>query len=138
MANKIKPDGLSQSKIYENGDLYNITVKDLKDNEIAIIQLLNDYNTKVKKIDELQESEKQLSAELQYQNASPFFSIIAALVNVIGSVISCCGVNFITGKDNINMGNCLVIAGGLLLLLGSIMTIFYRYIYKWTNKPKVK
>lgn len=110
----------------------------MKDNEIAIIQLLNDYNTKVKKIDELQESEKQLSAELQYQNASPFFSIIAALVNVIGSVISCCGVNFITGKDNINMGNCLVIAGGLLLLLGSIMTIFYRYIYKWTNKPKVK
>lgn len=56
--------------------------------------------------------------------ASPFFSIIAALVNVIGSVISCCGVNFITGKDNINMGNCLVIAGGLLLFLGSIMTIF--------------
>ena len=138
MANKIKPDGLSQSKIYENGDLYNITVKDLKDNEIAIIQLLNDYNTKVKKIDELQESEKQLSAELQYQNASPFFSIIAALVNVIGSVISCCGATFITGKDNINMGNCLVIAGGLLLLLGSIMTIFYRYVYRWTNKPKVK
>ena len=26
MANKIKPDGLSQSKIYENGDLYNMTI----------------------------------------------------------------------------------------------------------------
>ena len=138
MANKIKPDGLSQSKIYENGDLYNITVNDLKDNEIAIIQLLNDYNTKVKKIEELQESEKQLSAELQYQNVSPFFSILAALVNVIGSVISCCGVNFVTGEDNTKMGIFLVIAGGLLLLLGSIMTICYRHVYRWTNKPKVK
>lgn len=73
MANKISLDDLPQSQIYENGELYSISIEDLKGNKVAIMQLINDYNTKVKTIERLQKSESQLSSELQYQNASPFF-----------------------------------------------------------------
>ena len=104
MASKITLDGLCQPQIYEDGNLYSITVEDLKGNRIAIMQLINDYNTKVKTIERLQLSEKRLSSELQYQNASPFFAIIATIINIIGSVISCCGVNFLTSNENVGTG----------------------------------
>ena len=44
MANKISPDDLPQSQIYENGELYSISIEDLKGNKVAIMQLINDYN----------------------------------------------------------------------------------------------
>ena len=87
MANKIRQDGLSQSQIYENGELYSISIEELKGNEVAIRQLVNDYNTKVKTIEKLQKSETMLSSELQYQNANPFFASIAAVINIVGSLI---------------------------------------------------
>lgn len=136
MANKISPDDLPQSQIYENGELYSISIEDLKGNKVAIMQLINDYNTKVKTIERLQKSESHLSSELQYQNASPFFAIIAAVVNVIGSVISCCGINFITSDSNCTLGYVLVAAGCVLLLAGSVITICYKYVYKWMNNLK--
>lgn len=129
MANKIRQDGLSQSQIYENGELYSISIEELKGNEVAIRQLVNDYNTKVRTIEKLQKSETMLSSELQYQNANPFFASIAAVINIVGSVISCCGVNLITGNESVKMGIVFVIAGSILLLAGSIMTIFYKHVY---------
>lgn len=129
MANKIRQDGLSQSQIYENGELYSISIEELKGNEVAIRQLVNDYNTKVKTIEKLQKSETMLSSELQYQNANPFFASIAAVINIVGSVILCCGVNLITGNESVKMGIVFVIAGSILLLAGSIMTIFYKHVY---------
>lgn len=51
MANKIRTEGLLQSQVYENGNLYSISIADLKGNEIAITQLVNDYNTKVQTIE---------------------------------------------------------------------------------------
>lgn len=125
MANKIRTEGLLQSQVYENGNLYSISIDDLKGNEIAITQLINDYNTKVQTIEKLQQSEKRLSSELQYQNASPFFAIIAALINIVGSVISCCGINFITSNDKVVVGYILVASGSLLLFIGSALTICY-------------
>lgn len=137
MANKIKPDDLTQSQIYENGDIYSFTVDDLKGNKVAIMQLINNYNALVKSNEKLQMSETQLTAELQYQNASPFFAIIAAIINVIGSVVSCCGVNFITANAKENIGYWLVGAGSILILVGNILMICYKYVYKWMNKDKL-
>ena len=34
MANKIRTEGLLQSQVYENGNLYSISIADLKGNEI--------------------------------------------------------------------------------------------------------
>ena len=78
MANKISPDDLPQSQIYENGELYSISIEDLKGNKVAIMQLINDYNTKVKTIERLQKSGSHLSSELQYQNVTIYFSILPA------------------------------------------------------------
>lgn len=136
MANKIRTEGLLQSQVYENGNLYSISIDDLKGNEIAITQLINDYNTKIQTIEKLQQSEKSLSSELQYQNASPFFAIIAALINIVGSVISCCGINFITGSEKVVVGYILVASGSLLLFIVSALTICYKYVYRWMNKQK--
>ena len=131
-------EAFQQSQVYENGNLHSISIDDLKGNEIAIMQLINDYNTKVRTIENLQQTEKRLASELQYQNASPFFAIIATLINIIGSVISCCGVNFITGDDNVMVGYILVVSGSLLLFSGSALTICYKYVYRWMNKTKNK
>lgn len=138
MANKIRTEGLLQSQVYENGNLYSISIADLKGNEIAITQLVNDYNTKVQTIEKLQQSEKRLASELQYQNASPFFAIIAALISIVGSVISCCGVNFITSNEKVMVGYILVASGSLLLFIGSALTICFKYVYRWMNKQKNK
>lgn len=134
MANKIRTEVCQQSQVYENGNLYSISIDDLKENKIAIMQLVNDYNTKVMTIEKLQQTEKRLSSELQYQNANPFFAIIATIINIVGSVISCCGINFITSNDNFVVGYILVISGSLLLLVGGALTICYKYVYRWMNK----
>lgn len=126
--------GVKNKYIQLYGNLYSISIDDLKGNEIAITQLINDYNTKVQTIERLQQSEKRLSSELQYQNASPFFAIIAALINNVGSVISCCGINFITSNDKIVVGYILVASDSLLLFIGSALTICYKYVYRWMNK----
>lgn len=62
MANRNRIEGFQQSLVYENGNFYSISIDDLKGNEIVIMQLINDYNTKVKTIENLQQSEKQLSS----------------------------------------------------------------------------
>ena len=117
MANKIRTEGLLQSQVYENGNLYSISIADLKGNEIAITQLVNDYNTKVQTIEKLQQSEKRLSSELQYQNASPFFSIIAAL-------ISTANVNFVALSIF-----CLVSERFWHCLINSAQFVYELYIY---------
>lgn len=136
MANRINADDIRQSQIYENGAIYNLTVNDLLNNKVAIMHLTNDYNNMCKQVEALQKREKELSSELQYQNASPFFAIISTIINIIGTVICGCGVNFITGDKNVKVGYILLILGGLLLVVSGVMMICYKYVNKWMNKKK--
>lgn len=127
--------GEKRFSLYNGGELNDILTKDLVNNEVAIRQLINDYNLKSREIQELREKEVVLQSELDHQKTSPFYAIISAIVNVIGTIIVGYGINLLTSGTN-SMG--LIILGGILILTSNIQTICHRWVRKWFASPIVR
>lgn len=127
-----KPEGIDPSlntpsispeDIYEGGGLTRITVDDLLNNKTAILQLINDHNTKLKEIQKIRESESDLRSELDYQKTSPFFASIAAIFGVVSTICIGIGVNLLTANQS--SGIAIIFLGGIGVLTSNVMTIFH-------------
>ena len=128
---------LTQLEIYEGGYLQGITIDDLKDNPTAIRQLINDYNEKANRIEELDKELQEIKGELEYQNTYPFITTFAAVFNVAGTILVGVSVNQITSApqgENPTASVVLLVLGGVIVLLASISTILYKWGRKWCNK----
>lgn len=66
----------------------------------------------------------------EFLKVSPFISFLATVINIIGSVTIAIGVNNISNK----LGVTLIILGAILVLAGSLSTVFYPYARGWFNK----
>ena len=122
----------SQFSLYNGGELNKILTKDLVNNEVAIKQLINEYNLKSKEIQELREERIGLKTELDHQKTSPFYAIVSAICNIIGTIIVGYGVNLLSTEDS---GIYLVILGGALILVSNIQTICHRWVRQWFSSP---
>ena len=67
---------------------------------------------------------------IEFLKVSPFISFLATVINIIGSVTIAIGVNNISNK----LGVTLIILGAILVLAGSLSTVFYPYARGWFNK----
>lgn len=114
--NIIEPLSPSELNIYEGGNLNQITVNDLLNNSVAIRQLVNNHNIKIKELSDTKEEVNNLKSQLEYLKTSPFNSIFAALVSIVGSIVVAIGVNNITTS----MGICLIILGAIIILTISL------------------
>ena len=70
---------ITGSEVYEGGSLNPITVDDLKNNRVGIIQLINNFNEKSKKLEAVEEELAETKGELEYQNTYPFITIFSAV-----------------------------------------------------------
>ena len=124
---------LKQFSLYNRGELNAILTKDLVNNEVAIKQLINEYNIKTREIQELREVEIELQSELDHQKTSPFYAIISAFFNIIGTIIVGYGINALaSGAKSV----FLVVLGGVLILGSNIQTICHRWVRQWFANSK--
>ena len=143
MSNKVTSPNFGASDIYEGGDITQISAEELKGNIVGIRQLINSYNLVAIESKKKDVTIQNLTAENEYLNTAPYISIIAAIINIIGSLIigiasekvgnELQAVNGDVSKKSI----ILLITGVILIALGSLSTILYPKARKWYN-PKEK
>ncbi len=134
MANgEINEPDFNELGIYEGGSLNEISCSDLVNNEIAIRQLINNYNLKIKESARLQREIGTLKSDLEYQKTSPFISIIAMLVNIVGTIIVGYGVNLLSASDAGLPSTTFIVLGGILIVVSNLSTILYRWAKEWFN-----
>lgn len=90
----------SSSSIYEGGTLSQITIKDLKNNEVAIRQLINTHNTLAQKYENAEQKSSELKSSLEHIKTTPFMAIVSSIINVIGTIIVGIGVNQCSSNEN--------------------------------------
>lgn len=132
MGSEIKNPILKECDVYEGGNLSEITLSELKDNETAIKQLINSNNAKAKEVDRLHAEITQLRSESDYLKTTPFVAICFAVFNVIGTIIVGFGVNLLSSSKDGHI-NIWIILGGILVLLSNLGVILYRWARSWFN-----
>lgn len=81
----------NSGEIYEGGTFSPIGVKDLLNNEVAIKQLLNDFQQKNKEIESNRATIKSLNMQIAASEMSWVLLLISIICNVIGSILVGCG-----------------------------------------------
>lgn len=122
-ANRI--NAVSSSEVYAGGVLTQISVSDLKDNEVAINQLLNNHNILQQELKDLRIQNQQLERELTITRISPFVTWISIVVNVIGTMLIAIGTSLNT-EELRWLFILLVCLGAVCLLCASIAVAFYK------------
>ena len=122
----------SSSAIYEGGSLSKISIEDLMNNEVAIRQLINNYNELIRENDDNKREASELKTSLEHIKTTPFVAILSAVINVIGTIIIGIGVN--QCSNNNHKINALIILGSILIIVCNVATILYPYCRGWFNK----
>ena len=136
MSNNITNVNMDELRIYEGGNLIEIKVDDLLNNETAIRQLLNTYHIKLNEIKTKDKDILDLNTSLEYHKTTPFMAIVAMLVNLVGSTIIALSANLLTLTNSPSYSGWLLGAGIFLVVIGSLSTILFPYARKWFNKGK--
>lgn len=130
---QINVPNITELNIYEGGSLNQISVSDLKDNEIAIRQLINTHNLKINEVQNANSQITSLQSELEFHKTSPFVSIFAIIVNLGGSTVVAFAVNLLTSDKTNNYAGWILAIGFILVFIGSLATILYPYARKFFN-----
>ncbi len=142
MGNRITPNFIDASVIYEGGNITEITADQLKGNIIAIRQLINQHNLIATENNNKEQIIQELKSENEYLKTAPFVSIVSAIVTVVGSLIIGIGTEMMgnelqsTNSDISTKTILLTSAGVLLILVGACATILYPKARDWFNKRR--
>lgn len=132
----LSKNSISSSQIYGGGTLSPITAEELKNNIVAIKQLINNFNEKAIKLEKIEKELSETKGELEYQNTYPFITIFAAVFNVVGTILVGVSVNQITSAaedEKMTASTVLLVLGGLIVLLSSLSAILYKWGRRWFN-----
>lgn len=127
---------IDERTIYEGGNLNAITVEDLENNPIAIRQLLNTHNIKVREATQQQIEIIDLKAELEYQKTTPFIAIVSACISIAGTIVLGIAINQITSTSPPAYSSTLLYTGAFLLFLSALVNILFPYARTFFNKKK--
>lgn len=122
-----------EKDIYEDGKLFRIKIEELKNNEIAIKQLVNSNNSSKKELKRIQEENNKKEIEIGLLKISSFISVISIVINVISTVILGVGINVITslsGNNDSKIGAILLCCGVLGSIVGNALPIIYPHYSK--------
>lgn len=132
----LSKNSISSSQVYGGGTLSPITAEELKNNIVAIKQLINNFNGKAIKLEKIEKELSETKGELEYQNTYPFITIFAAVFNVVGTILVGVSVNQITSAaedEKMTASTVLLVLGGLIVLLSSLSAILYKWGRRWFN-----
>lgn len=136
MSDVLNLGSISSSEVYDGGNLSQISAEELKDNLLAIRQLINNYNEKAKKLEAAEKELADTKGELEYQNTYPFITIFAAVFNVAGTILVGLSVNQLTSAaddENITASTVLLVLGFIIVVLSNLSAILYKRGRRWFN-----
>lgn len=142
MPNKVTSPNFEASDIYEGGDITQISAEELKNNIVGIRQLINSHNMIATDNKKKEITIQKITAENEYLNTSPFVSIFAAIVNIIGSLIiglgsEMAGNDLQSAEKDLKLKTILLISTGLVLIItASLATILYPKARSFYNSKK--
>ena len=140
MSSKLTVPTMDAAAIYEGGDITQITAEELKGNIIGIRQLINSHNLVATESKNKDNTIQDLKVENEYLRTSPYISIIAAAINIVGSLIIGISTEMMGNELQVPKGDIskktilLIITGVVLILVGSLSTILYPKARTWFNK----
>jgi len=135
---EINFQGSDTTMIEEGGALSTLTVEELKDNIIAIRQLININNRLERQLNIKENDIQNTKIEIEFLKASPFVSIIAAILNIAGAIQIALSINLMTSAtDHPKLNSVILICGIILITIGSLSTILYPYTKDWLIQKKI-
>lgn len=134
MKNKIDTSSINETNIYEGGALSQINADDLKDNVVAIKQLINNHLVAISQSRQKDVDIQSYKSTIEYLRTSPFVAIIAGVINIIGSLFIGIGINLYTQTAPPSYSWIIIASGIILVLVGSLTNILYPYARLWFNK----
>lgn len=128
-------DPNDETEVYESGKLKSVRIDELKNNVVAIKQLINNFNSLQKRTKILNEQLTSKTSEIEYLKTTPFIAISATISNVLFVIINGVGINMLTSSESSKaIGWTLLIVGGLGILCSNLWPILYPYARKFFNK----
>lgn len=122
------------SNIYEGGGISEIKAEELKNNLVAIRQLINSHNLVATENRNKEREVQRIQSENEYLKTSPFVSIISAVVSIFGSILVAIEVNVLTSNQSqSNINYIILVIGIIMLLVSSLANILYPKAREWFN-----
>lgn len=103
--------------IYEGGNLRTVTIEELVDNDVALRQLINDFNLTKRENENIKKRIETLNLERAGYVLQPWILTFVAAMNILGVAIVGLATNYVTS-------NTPPPAAMLLLILGIIISVF--------------
>lgn len=116
---------IEEKDIYENGRIFNISVKELLNNEVAIRQLINTNNLTNKRLSGLERINKNKEVEIGLLKARGFMSLPSTIINIVSTILVGFAINFLTGSNNNKLGISFLVIGIICGVLGNVLPVLY-------------
>lgn len=136
MENSINTSQLNEANIYEGGTLSQINADDLKDNVVAIKQLINNHLIVATQSKQKDLQIQEYKSTIEYLKTSPFIAIIASVITLSGTIMVGLAVKLYTQESTPSYSWIILLLGIILNLVGALSNILYPHARKWFNKIK--
>ena len=133
MDGQLSQNSIKVSQVYDGGSLNPISAEDLKGNIMGIRQLINNFNERAHRLEEVEEELHETKSELEYQNSYPYIALFSSTINVAGTILVGIGVDVQTSSSE-KSSIFLICIGGLLVLASNLFVILYKNIRQWSNR----
>lgn len=122
--------------IYQDGKLSIVTIEELLENEVALRQLVNDFNLIKRDNDRSKKIIDQLKLERAgYALQPPILSLVAT-INILGVVLVGLGTNYVTSSTPPSGAWVILIIGALICLLTAVTPIALPILIEGYSKRK--
>jgi nitroreductase len=109
--------------IYAGGKLTAVGISELLNNEVAVRQLINDYNQTKRENHQLHDQIQRLTVERAGLALQPAILGANAVFGIVGALLVGLGTNFITGERPPSGSWLLLFLGALISLVSAILPI---------------
>ena len=123
-----------EMSVYEGGSLSQINAEDLKDNVVAIKQLINNHNIEISRSRQKDIEIQDYKSTIEYLRTSPFSAVVAAIMSISGSILMSFATNLYTQSTTPKYTWIIMSVGIVLLIVGSLSTILFPYARNWFNR----
>jgi hypothetical protein len=123
--------------IYEGGRLAAVAITELLNNEVAVRQLINDYNQTKRDNQELENEVQRLNVERAGLALQPALLGANAIFSIVGALLIGLGTNYVTSAQPPAGAWLILCLGGLIAVVSAIVPIALpMLIVRHTNKAK--
>jgi hypothetical protein len=109
--------------IYAGGQLTAVSIAELLNNEVAVRQLINDYNQTKKDNQELEDDIRRLTVERAGLALQPAILGANAFFGIVGALLVGLGTNFVTSEKPPVGALFLLILGAIISLVSALLPI---------------